>query len=239
MKSGVVFDLDETLIDRSATLRAYAALLWRDFDIGRDVPEADFVAAFLALEDDGRAPQPDLFERVAERFPKSALDPSAMTAHYSQFAWTRPRLAAGVTSGLAELRAAGVPLGIITNGDGDTQRTKLQFTRLDRLVDRYLISGEFGAAKPDRSIFLAMCSALAIDAPTSWFVGDHPLFDIWGAHQVGFRTIWLERIIRWPDDLDPCYTHKCVNAGAALQILGISAQHLPSAKDPRTSRRRT
>ena len=223
MKSGIVFDLDETLLDRRATLEAYAGLLWRDFDVGREAPQSHFVAEFLAIDRNGYTPEPEIFDRLVRRFPGSTLDPLEIARHFSEFAWSRPTLAAGVASGLAGLRAARIPLGIITNGGTDSQRSKLQSTGLDRLVDHYLISSEFGAAKPDSSIFLAMCSALGIDASTSWFVGDHPVFDIWGANRVGFRTIWLERSIPWPRERDPCYTHAFPHVSAALQLLARDA----------------
>jgi putative hydrolase of the HAD superfamily len=223
MKSGIVFDLDETLIDRRATLEAYAGLLWRDFGVTSESPRSHFVAEFLAMDGDGDTPQTELVAGLVRRFPASLSDPSALSRHFSQFAWTRPALAGGVVAGLAALRAAGVPLGIITNGGADSQRRKLQFTGLDRLVDFVLISEEFGAAKPDRSIFVAMCSALGIDASASWFIGDHPVFDIWGASQVGFRTIWLERSTPWPGDCDRCYTHTFPHVSAALQLLARRA----------------
>jgi FMN phosphatase YigB (HAD superfamily) len=64
-----------------------------------------------------------------------------------------------------------------------------------------------------------MCATLGIDPTASWFIGDHPVFDIWGAHRVGFRTIWLQKRIPWPDDRVPCYTHCVPNIDAALTLV--------------------
>lgn len=223
MKSAIVFDLDETLIDRRATLAAYANRFWHDFNIGREAPQSHFVASFLALDANGCTPQPELSTRLVQHYPASGLDATTIARHFSEFAWARPTMATGVAARLAELRAARVPLGIITNGAAESQRRKLEFTGLDKLVDHCLISGEFGAEKPDSSIFLAMCSALGIAAPTSWFIGDHPVFDIWGANRVGFRTIWLEKRIPWPGDCDRCYTHVVPHVGAALELISRNA----------------
>ena len=223
MKSGIVFDLDETLIDRRGTLEDYANRLWEDFNIGVAASQAQFLASFLALDADGCTPQADLFARLAEAFPRPPLDPLEIAHHFSEFAWTRPRLASGVACGLAKLRAAGIPLGIITNGGAESQMRKLRGSGLDQLVDHYLISSQFGAAKPDRSIFMAMCSTLRIEAPSSWFIGDHPVFDVWGANRVGFRTIWLERRVPWPEEHNRCYTHLAPDIASALQLIDLDA----------------
>jgi len=36
-----------------------------------------------------------------------------------------------------------------------------------------------------------------------WFVGDHPVNDIAGAHSAGMRAIWLRGFHDWPGDLEP------------------------------------
>lgn len=219
MKSGIVFDLDETLIDRRATLEAYAHRFWRDFDVGRDARQSDFVASFLDLDRNGCTPLPELGARLVQRYPRCGLDAATITGHFSEFAWAQPGMAAGVADTLAKLRGAGIPLGIVTNGGADSQRRKLRLTGLERLVHHCLVSGEFGVEKPDSAIFLAMCSALRIAASASWFIGDHPVFDIWGANRVGFRTIWLEKRIPWPEDYERCYTHVVPHVGAALELV--------------------
>jgi len=219
MKSGVVFDLDDTLIDRRTTLEAYAHRLWEDFDLELETPLPPFVASFIALDADGRTPPAELFAGLARAFPRSGPHTGNMSRHFADLAWTQPRLASGVAEKIARLRTAGVPIGIITNGEAAGQRRKLQATGLDRLVDRCIISGEFGVEKPDSAIFLAMCSALDIAAEKSWFIGDHPVFDVWGAHRVGFRTIWLTKRVPWPSDRDRCYTHFAPHVSAALDLI--------------------
>ena len=99
------------------------------------------------------------------------------------------------------------------------QRRKLESTGLDRLVDHCIVSGEFGADKPDPSIFAAMCEALELDAARSWFIGDNPVCDVWGAHRAGFRTVWLQKRIAWPDDYERCHTRVASSIEVALGIV--------------------
>ena len=219
MKAGIVFDLDDTLIDRHDILAAYAARLWSDFGVAKDAPLRPFVESFLTLEDDGRASPEDWSARLAAALPRSSLASADIVRHFARHAWSEPKLVPAVAAALSRLRAKGVPLGIITNGDALGQRRKLESTGLDRLVDHCIVSGEFGADKPDPSIFDAMCEALELDAARSWFIGDNPVCDVWGAHRAGFRTVWLQKRIAWPDDYERCHTHVASSIEVALGIV--------------------
>ena len=75
-----------------------------------------------------------------------------------------------------------------------------------------MISDAFGVKKPDAAIFRSLMATLDVDAPQSWFVGDDPKADIWGAKQVGLRACWIERYAPWPDDLPRCYDARVTDA---------------------------
>ena len=57
-----------------------------------------------------------------------------------------------------------------------------------------------GAWKPD-SHTGRMPAARELDVPVErcWFVGDHPVNDVAGAHAAGMRAIWLRGFHDWPD----------------------------------------
>jgi len=73
------------------------------------------------------------------------------------------------------------------------------------LLDVVLISDYFGVKKPDASICNIAIDGLGIEPTESWFVGDHPLNDIWGSKQVGFNAAWVHSNRPWPIDVAPCY----------------------------------
>lgn len=204
--SGVLFDLDETLIDRTASISAYARRFYADFEpYIADRAEA-FLETFLRLDGNGYVTREAFFQGLAGYIEKPEMNEETISAHFVEHAWTRPQTMRGAIEGLRRLRSAGLPVGVVTNGGSLNQRKKLTNTGLMQLVDDCVISEDVGTRKPDSAIFLTACGRLGIDPGHSWFVGDNPTVDIVGADQIGCRTIWLKRSIPWPEEHEPCYT---------------------------------
>lgn len=95
---------------------------------------------------------------------------------------------------LNRLKDAGIPLGLITNGDSANQRKKLAKTKLDQIFNPILISAEVGISKPEPGIFdkarelsgnLSQCQL--------WYIGDSPVHDIEPARKLGWNVIYLNR----------------------------------------------
>ena len=95
---------------------------------------------------------------------------------------------------LAEARAAGIRLAVVTNGPSGAQRAKLEALGIDRSFDAVFVSAEVGAAKPDRAIFDFALAELDADPATAWHVGDLLDKDVAGAQAAGIRGIWLNRL---------------------------------------------
>jgi putative hydrolase of the HAD superfamily len=203
MNPGLVFDLDETLINRRDTLDVYARELISEFSTGVASPE-EIVAHFHRLDGNGEVPRDQFFSRLAsELFP--GVTARQLGAHYDANAWNRPQLFAGTTETLLYFRERGWRIGIITNGGKISQSAKIANSGLSDLVHCSVISSVIGCRKPDREIFAFAATQLGILPKASWFVGDNPRADIWGASQFGLRTAWIERHMPWPEDLPRCY----------------------------------
>jgi len=103
--------------------------------------------------------------------------------------------------------AAGIRLGLVTNGPSAVQRAKLDRLGLSDALDAVLISAEVGAAKPDARIFEAALDALDVTADPErvWHVGDSLAFDVAGARSAGIGAVWLNRIgaNQPPDEPEP------------------------------------
>ncbi|MFD7341476.1 HAD family hydrolase [Streptomyces violascens] len=84
-------------------------------------------------------------------------------------------------------------LGVITNGDADQQRRKLQHVGLTGLLQQATISSEAGAAKPDARIFWMACSGLQLQPSQVVYVGDRLQTDAEAAIAAGLHGIWLDR----------------------------------------------
>ena len=98
---------------------------------------------------------------------------------------------------LRDLKDAGYPVGVVTNGPTEGQWDKLQRTGVAGLVDAAVVSQEFGANKPDPSIFRHALALIGAQASETIFVGDNAVADIGGAHSVGMRTAWIRHGSEW------------------------------------------
>jgi putative hydrolase of the HAD superfamily len=213
---GVAFDLDETLLDRKGSLDVYARQLYSEMAPG-DLPLDRFLEAFQRLDADGKTPRDTFFALLASEL-LTGRSPRDLGRHFEANAWQSPRLFAGVSDMLRQLRGQGVRLGIITNGSEVSQLAKIHNSGLSELVHSFVVSGSFGARKPHRSIFDHMAVELGIDPGESWFVGDDPYADVWGSKQCGYRAVWVERSA-WPTELTPCYDARIDSVLETLDIV--------------------
>jgi putative hydrolase of the HAD superfamily len=91
---------------------------------------------------------------------------------------------------LARLRAAGLRIGLISNGQRDLEAFAAHHG-LD--VDVAVGSKHHGFVKPHRSIFETALAALDVAPHEVAMVGDSPADDIDGARALGIRAILLDR----------------------------------------------
>ncbi len=94
---------------------------------------------------------------------------------------------------LSRLADQGMKLGIITNGDGLTQRGKIRAVGLEPWFSLVVISGEFGRAKPDPSIFRHLLAEAKCAPEAALFVGDRLDKDVMPARALGMQAIHLDR----------------------------------------------
>ena len=216
--NGVVFDLDETLVDRRGSLDAYAKQLHSTFSDSVAVSADVFITEFHRLDGNGRVPRDEFFDALSTAL-FQGVPARRIQEHFEATAWIEPRLFEGVADLLVALRDEGWRIGIVTNGGVPSQSAKIDNSGLAELVDCSVISSAFGYKKPAPEIFRHLIGKLAIDPSRSWFVGDDPQADIWGAKRVGLRTCWVERYSAWPADLPRCYDARIQNTVDCLEVV--------------------
>ena len=115
---------------------------------------------------------------------------------------------------LDALRAHGLKIGLITNGQRDLD----EFVAHHRLqVDAMVGSKAHGKIKPDPSIFQAALADLGVAPDEAVMVGDSYEDDIAGARALGIRAILLDRDGRHPDAEDRIDTLLALPAALGLQ----------------------
>ena len=92
-----------------------------------------------------------------------------------------------------ELDAAGIRIGLITNGDRDFQLAKLEAMDLKPRIEQVITSGELGFAKPDPRIFTLACERFGVAPNDALYVGDRLHTDAIGAARAGLAGVWLDR----------------------------------------------
>ena len=110
--------------------------------------------------------------------------------------WRRP--VPGSVDGLHELDQTGVPIGVVSNADGDVgarlrDQSLLQVgpgpgVRVATIID----SGMVGVTKPDPRIFHLALVAMDVPAERTWYVGDMPAIDVVGARAAGIRPLLID-----------------------------------------------
>nr|NIP58865.1 HAD family hydrolase [Gemmatimonadota bacterium]NIR79248.1 HAD family hydrolase [Gemmatimonadota bacterium]NIT86290.1 HAD family hydrolase [Gemmatimonadota bacterium]NIU31768.1 HAD family hydrolase [Gemmatimonadota bacterium]NIU35067.1 HAD-IA family hydrolase [Gemmatimonadota bacterium] len=107
----------------------------------------------------------------------------------------------GLASTLRALAAAGLVLGLVTNGRVLIQSRKIDGLGIRSFFDSIVISEAAGCRKPDPRIFEIALTELAVAPGAAVFVGDHPVADMEGARRAGLISIW-KRDDFWPEPDD-------------------------------------
>ncbi|XP_006638877.2 N-acylneuraminate-9-phosphatase [Lepisosteus oculatus] len=107
---------------------------------------------------------------------------------------------------LEELRKK-YKLLLLTNGDSQTQREKIEAVQCGDLFDAVVVGGEHPEQKPALSIFLHCFDILAVKPSECIMVGDSLDTDIQGGSTAGVRaTVWVSANDRPASAVTPDYT---------------------------------
>ncbi|MCW5875407.1 MAG: HAD family hydrolase [Anaerolineales bacterium] len=110
-----------------------------------------------------------------------------MREHYRPRNLLRPR----TLETLAELRAAGLSLGMLTNRSRAVY-ADMHALGLDLYMDFYLTGGQLGAYKPDKQIFLNLLKFIGRGPQEVLYVGDNYYADVVGAHAAGLPAVLVD-----------------------------------------------
>lgn len=181
------FDLDNTLVDQSGALRAWAEQFVADR--GLDPAAVDFLAVKSSIA--------ATWTEYAAEFKRHFRLRDSVGRLVQDVTDTYPRfftLDDAVADGLRLLRSEEWRLGIITNGATTMQNAKIDQAGLRDLVDGVFVSETEGVRKPQRKIFERAAEALGVQLGErhGWMVGDTLDADVAGGVAAGLRTVWLQ-----------------------------------------------
>lgn len=187
----VVFDLDDTLyLEKDFVLSGYRAVAEKVLaDFGVDIE-----GALRARFEEGR--RGDLFT------PALAAAGIAATEEYVRqlvqvYRRHTPQLRPCLdTAALEQLRAAGLVLGVLSDGWLPTQENKLAALGLGHYFEAVVFSESLGGQhfwKPAPAPYEECLRRLGLAAGAALYVGDNPGKDFSGARQLGMRSLRIRR----------------------------------------------
>jgi putative hydrolase of the HAD superfamily len=184
----VLVDLDDTLYPQSAVLDA----AWRAVADRGTRHGLDRTLLLAALRDDAArgSARGGILDRALEHVGGSARHVPDLLAAFRAAVPDRLTPYPGVRRALAALRCR-VPIALVTDGDVDGQRRKVNALGLSAAFDVLVFSDRFGRAhrKPDPRPFREALRGLGVAAADAVMIGDRPDKDVAGAAGAGLRGI--------------------------------------------------
>jgi putative hydrolase of the HAD superfamily len=209
----VTFDLDNTLWDVAPviTRAEYAMESWfedrfpsfsQQFPFSaREVVKQTILAEKPEIAFNLTALRLDMYKFTLKKFglpsEEANLIAEAALAHFCEWR-QRVDLFPHVVDVLEELNQD-YDLAVITNGNADVFHP---YVGLGQYFDFAIRADQVGAAKPDADVFSMAAKTAGLDPAHIIHVGDHPVDDVFGAANVGARSIWFNRhgARRWSDE---------------------------------------
>jgi len=198
----ILFDLDETLTDRTKSIVYYAERFQGDFSgYLVSTTSSTIAAALLTADVRGYHPREDVLRDFSQRLPwRTVPDVSRLRRHWETYFPRSVVARARLAETLSALHTQGIHLGIVTNGEVRFQEPKIAQLAIGQYLSTVVISEAVQIQKPDPRIFVHALAAIGCAAGHTWFVGDHPINDVLAAAAVGLRPIWVTGVQPWPPE---------------------------------------
>lgn len=205
----ILFDLDNTLTNRRASIIAFARQFDDDFRNRHQMTQLDDITSIIHDADGGGyRPLDERWQMLQERILWSDT-PSADELRdywYTQLGHCAIGVE-GLHHTLSKLRDKQITLGIITNGPTGLQNLTTDALNIRQYMDCVIVSETVGIKKPDAKIYESALAEINQPASDAWFVGDNPATDLLGAYNMGITTVWIHGHHDWGDHpFQPDYT---------------------------------
>ena len=202
--SGIIYDLDDTLISRDEAF--YSGFTRKFYENFVDQDNLDFETFFQIMKDADKltkwSPEKEnLFNELRKK-----IELNEENDFYVNFFWdsivksVKPDLEAN--KHLEKLNGIKFPWGVLTNGY-KYQHEKMKRSGVGNLAPFYIVSGDFGCHKPCKEVFIEASKKINLPCEEILFVGDTAETDIIGAQSVGMKTAWIRMGRSYPLENKP------------------------------------
>lgn len=187
----LIFDFDGTLGNR----RAYEEIAARE--IVSKMPISDPWEIESAVHDlilhncAGTAGYPNTFRWMKEHYPVGDMNTESYGILMRHGQADHVCLYPDTMNTLLQLKERGYVLGIISDGESQTQHQKVDQSGVAKLMSAVIVSDDIGFKKPDFRIFRACLDQLHAEAEECAYVGDIYSKDVLGAVKAGMMPVWM------------------------------------------------
>ena len=205
---GVLFDLDDTLVAFDAVTDKSWKEVCLEYSTANHGVNPELLFAAIKKVNDWYWSDPErhrigrnnlpvarrtVLREVFQSLDLPESDADAMAERYSTVRLDNMYVLPGTQPTLDFLRSKRYRLGLLTNGDGETQRYKIARFDLAKYFETILVEGELGYGKPDMRIYRLALSALGLEPEDTCMIGDNLNWDVEAPQQLGIRAIWIDR----------------------------------------------
>lgn len=194
MIKSIVFDLDETILDRTKSIERFISYQHNKLvELGNSIDFMDYKNRFMYLDNNGYTWKDKVYGCLIEEFEIKGITMEKLLEDYVQnfnkFVCAIPNL----YKVLDFLKNKDIKMGIITNGKTNFQMRNIEALHIKDYFDVILISEKEGMKKPQPEIFIKALDILKIESSYSLFIGDHFENDIKGATNIGMKALLFDR----------------------------------------------
>lgn len=187
----VLFDLDGTLLNRDASVRAFIDDQYeRLSNIAGHIPKQVYVDRFIDLDQRGYVWKDKVYQQMVSELELKGVTWEELLHDYISEFHHHCVAFPNLIPMLEELSNRHISLGMITNGFGQFQMNNIESLGIQAYFDAIFISEWEGLRKPDPKLFHRALTKLNASKEESMFIGDHPDNDVRAARNLGMKAIW-------------------------------------------------
>jgi len=187
----VLFDLDETLLDRSESLHDFVR--WQAEGMLRfELKNKElYISRFIELDVKGSVWKDIVYKTLIDEFSIQNFTVTELPSTYELCFWAFSKPKPGAIKAVKILHSLGVKLALVSNGKSPFQERNFRSLGISNIFDAVIISEAAGMRKPQKEIFKLACDTLKVLTSNTVFVGDSIENDIIGANDAGIYSIYM------------------------------------------------